>query len=129
MLSTEHALGIVGTVSEGTLRTEDLGAALVSLLDDIGELLQHQAARIIGAPSAEEVQAYVRWNGRKDDLLGEWERESAKEDADPEALSEMLDDMERLVEEALPEGFSLHTSEGDGAYLAIWDERESVEAS
>lgn len=113
LLTRAQALRLEGSISEGSLRNEDVGGALVSLLDSIGEELSLGKT----TDSADFTMACVRWNARKDKLLGEWERlpDFDSEDA-PELVFEMFD----LVNEALPSGFECASSEGDGASFGVW---------
>lgn len=109
LLTIAQAERLEGSFSEGTLRNEDVGGALVSLLDSIGE------AGIGCAPGTE--LAWCRWNARKDELAGEWERCA---DLDSEEASEMVSEMFSLVNDALPPGFTCEASEGDGASFGVW---------
>ena len=117
LLSKKWAMAHVGTVSHYTLKSEDLGEAFASLLDEIGEELSLGKS----ADDPAWTMACARWNGRKDTLVGEWERESAKGDeADDETMGEIVNEMFDLVSEALPEGFYFGSTEGDGADFGIW---------
>lgn len=118
MLSKEAARKLVGSVSCGTLRPKDLGEAMVSLLDNIGEAVDRACARILVPASEADCLRASRWNGRKDDLCGEWER------ADDETRAELVDEMIALANEALPAGFCCEMHPGDGADLGIWESGE-----
>lgn len=116
MLSKERAMRLVGPISSGTLRAEDLGSAFSSLLDTIGDDLA--CVSTLDAP--EVTEAKKRWNGRKDDLLAEWEQECAKDDHDPDEVGDIVNEMQQLINESLPEGFEFGSQEGDGACFGVW---------
>lgn len=113
LLSQQQAERLEGEFSSGTLRDEDVGGALVDLLDSIGEELA--LGKTTDPP--ERTMACVRWNARKDDLLGEWER---CPDPDSDEASEMVSEMFDLVEEALPGGWQCGSADGDGASFGVW---------
>lgn len=113
LLSVRQAERLEGSISEGTLRNEDVGAALVSLLDSIGEELS--IGKTTDSPA--HTRACARWNARKDELAGEWERCA---DLDSEEASEMVSEAFDLVNEALPPGFTCEAAEGDGASFGVW---------
>jgi hypothetical protein len=115
LLTRAQALRFEGSISEGTLRDEDVGGALVTLLDSIGEELSLGKT----TDSPDFTMACVRWNGRKDKLLGEWERLSDP-DSDCDFVGELVSEMFDLVNEALPAGFACESSEGDGASFGVW---------
>ena len=104
----ERDVGL-GSFSIGTLRNEDIGNALLSLLDKIGEV-------ILFGPAGTELER-SGWNGVKDTLLAEWEQFA---DPDSDQAHECVEEMWTLLEEALPEGFYAGSTEGDGADFGIW---------
>ena len=102
LLSVRQAERLEGSISEGTLRTEDLGESVFGLLSEI-------ARKVRGANGK-------AWRERLAALLSDWRSVDPDEDEAPE----IVDDAFALVNEALPPGFVCEASEGDGASFGVW---------
>lgn len=106
----------IGSVSHGTMRTEDLIPAFVEALDDLKE-----AESLSDTPNKER---FARLDSLLGDIEGRMEQEDyyASEDAgfDLEALFEALD-------EFAPPFCHFGAHEGDGADYGFWVSHEAIE--
>jgi len=92
-----------GTVSEGTLKEEDLIPKFYSALKAISRKLSDKALQEIGD--------YVLDN---------------LEESPEQRLSQVCDILREALEETAPEGYYFGTLEGDGACFGFW--REEAES-
>lgn len=105
---------LVGVISEGTLRAEDLLSTFADLLADLmrwgirsGSIDAAAAARITCAiADAQEIEAEIS----ADPLSDEPE----------ERLHGSLQEISDLIDEHIPSGYRFGTFEGDGACFGIW---------
>jgi len=96
-----------GTITEGTLRVEDLLAAYISALenaidpDDLSRDAESARAFLV------EANAFYR-------------RCDVHNDNDLQQAYFLLDDLSNRISECAPEGFYFGAHEGDGALIGIW---------
>ena len=113
---------LTGSISQGTLRDEDL---LPRFVDAIDEILNDRITDT-RRDSPEEVAEV----GRIHDFLGDWERRSASEDYwDGEEVGWDLDKVFDILDTLAPDGFYFGAHEGDGADFGFWplpEEEDSV---
>ena len=84
---------ITGSISHGTLRSQDLGVAFLTTL----QILDPAAAATLDL-----VALGIDW--------------------DSDEGAELLDSLEEAINETLPEGWHFGAHEGDGSDLGIWQE-------
>jgi hypothetical protein len=97
----------LGTISEGTLRPEDLIPAYISVVEDL-RLTKAERAELTG------IKRRVRIYERDDD----WTLEQADFD---------LDELTAIIENHLPDYAYFGSLEGDGACFGIWPSIESLQ--
>jgi len=110
-----------GTLSHGTMRTQDLIPAFMAELDRIKEAKTFE-------PGADDPEA-VREIGRLDGILGDIESRSAwmatGDDSHPywsdEASYLDLGILFDVLDELAPEGFCFGAHEGDGSDYGFWE--------
>jgi hypothetical protein len=110
-LSKSIAKIFVGPFSEGTLITIDLAQAHVDLLTSIANTLPRASL------DPAETAHIVAWREKADSTLREYELCT---DGDDETLAELTQEMADLIQEVLPDGFTIGAHEGDGACFGIW---------
>jgi len=98
-MSTNTEPAIKGTISHGTLRSEDLLGAFLGALD----VLDHDSALALAHEVGETYQALLDGT------------EGAEEDA-----GWLLERMSDRINEALPEGWTFGAHEGDGSDFGVW---------
>jgi hypothetical protein len=103
---TEPVPFVQGTVSHGTLRAEDL---LPAYLETFYKLV----------PPEDRAAFDGQW--RPDAVLERACAEGAGTD-ELEELDELLDDLQRRINDALPEGWYFGCLEGDGSDIGVWRE-------
>ena len=107
---------IIGTVSHGTLRSEDLIPAFLTALDTIKEWATFQ-------PGADKPSAVARI-GKLDDFIGAVERriDAEPDYYGPDGSSDL--DMEEIwewLEAFAPDGFYFGAHPGDGSDFGFWE--------
>ena len=124
----------LGSISEGTLRTDDL---LRAFLDALDALRESRSFDCIGSPESEMRNAET--HGREDSELGEIERnltEWAESEQDESSsaciglaaqLYSDLESVDEMLSEYVPPLCYFGTAEGDGACFGFWLECDAIE--
>ena len=107
-----------GTVSHGTLRTEDLIDTFASVLESLADANRYT--------SAGDERALTELNGNIDDLLGRIERcKAEREDYyECESAEWHLNDLIELLSAFAPPGHHFSAHEGDGSDFGFWPSEE-----
>ena len=88
----------LGVISEGSLRVEDLGNAIVNALSEIALF-------------------FPEWL-----VISEWNTIAGDEgNEDPDTLDGLLSDLLSIAERYAPDGAYVGMHEGDGACLGVWE--------
>lgn len=102
---------IIGSISEGTLRPEDLATTFADTLDELDKEGEHRA---IIAETRETLTAY---NEAEEDKQTELE----------ESLSELVDQLQDALNEFSAPYFYFGANECDGASFGFWFDSEAFE--
>lgn len=100
----------IGTISEGTLRPEDLIPAYLSALD--------------GLRLTKAERATVREIRRKE--LGDGTPTNDSQMGDSDELGYDVDELTQILESHVPDYCYFGTTEGDGACFGVWVDHDSV---
>lgn len=109
----------LGTISEGTLRPEDLIPAYLDTLDGI-RLTKAERATVREIRSAfDTFPSGERWNGHGEPVI-DWN------DEQHEQASEFLETLTLTLENHVPDYAYFGTLEGDGACFGVWPDVDSA---
>ncbi len=106
----------IGSISHGTLRTDDLLAAFASELEDI---VQRNAEKWCSDEGRKERDGLLQLIAEAQDLI-------EKEGVDDEK-SDIIETLGDTLNEYAPPYCYFGTNEGDGADLGFWPSMESIE--
>lgn len=100
----------LGTMSEGTLRPEDLVPAIVAMLEDL-RLSRSERAIV------QEAQTF---------LASDWDVDT--DNAREEKLTDLYDDLVRVTENHCPDYAYFGSTGGDGACIGVWPDSDLLQA-